>query len=216
MAQQKSKLDNLREGLRHFLHEKNFFTSFLEVVEKYTRISREYIFISLFALLIIYLIVGYGAGLVVNLLGFAYPAYKSCKAIDSEEKDDDTQWLTYWVVYASFTILEHFTDYFLAWIPFYFLAKCLFLVWCMLPMANNGAGVIYRRLIKPFITKNEKAIDEFIGEATALTKEAGKLGFDAVTKAAKKVDISQIPGVQEGIQHGVQQAMFSNKDVKSD
>ena len=47
----------------------------------------------------------------------------SCKAIDSEEKDDDTQWLTYWVVYASFTILEHFTDYFLAWIPFYFLAK---------------------------------------------------------------------------------------------
>lgn len=46
----------------------------------------------------------------------------------------------------------------------------------MLPMANNGAGVIYRRLIKPFITKNEKAIDEFIGEATALTKEAGKLG----------------------------------------
>ena len=47
----------------------------------------------------------------------------SCKAIDSEDKDDDTQWLTYWVVYAAFGILEYFTDILLSWIPFYFLAK---------------------------------------------------------------------------------------------
>lgn len=47
----------------------------------------------------------------------------SCKAIDSEDKDDDTQWLTYWVVYAAFGIIEYFTDILLSWIPFYFLAK---------------------------------------------------------------------------------------------
>ena len=47
----------------------------------------------------------------------------SCKAIDSVEKDDDTQWLTYWVVYAVFSILEYFTDIILSWVPFYFLAK---------------------------------------------------------------------------------------------
>ena len=119
------------------------------MVGRYTRISREYIFfLGLFAFLILYLIIGYGASLIVNLLGFLYPVYKSyvqeksnfgvknnlknknkfvkihsCKAIDSDEKDDDTQWLTYWVVYATFTILEHFTDYLLAWVPFYFLAK---------------------------------------------------------------------------------------------
>lgn len=46
-----------------------------------------------------------------------------CKAIDSEEKDDDTQWLTYWVVYAVFGLVEYFTDLVLSWIPFYFLAK---------------------------------------------------------------------------------------------
>ena len=46
-----------------------------------------------------------------------------CKAIDSEEKDDDTQWLTYWVVYAAFGIVEYFTDLILSWIPFYFLLK---------------------------------------------------------------------------------------------
>ena len=133
----------------------------------------------------------------------------SCKAIDSVDKEDDTQWLTYWVVYATFIIIEHFTDLLMAWIPFYFLAKvifrpfacslfaidvnhlffffffisyiqliwqCLFLVWCMLPMTSNGASIIYHRLIKPFIVQNEKSIDEFIGEAAALGKEAGKLG----------------------------------------
>ncbi len=39
------------------------------------------------------------------------------------EKDDDTQWLTYWVVYAAFGIIEYFTDLLLSWIPFYFLLK---------------------------------------------------------------------------------------------
>ena len=46
-----------------------------------------------------------------------------CKAIDSVQKDDDTQWLTYWVVYAAFGIIEFFTDLILSWVPFYFLAK---------------------------------------------------------------------------------------------
>lgn len=46
-----------------------------------------------------------------------------CKAIDSEETDDDTQWLTYWVVYAFFGLIEFFTDILLSWIPFYFLGK---------------------------------------------------------------------------------------------
>ena len=52
-----------------------------------------------------------------------YLCHASCKAIDSPEKDDDTQWLTYWVVYAVFGIMEYFTDLILSWIPFYFLAK---------------------------------------------------------------------------------------------
>ena len=47
----------------------------------------------------------------------------SIKAINSEEKDDDTQWLTYWVVYAVFSVLEFFTDLLLSWFPFYFLLK---------------------------------------------------------------------------------------------
>jgi hypothetical protein len=45
------------------------------------------------------------------------------KAIESKEKDDDTKWLTYWVTYAFFSLLEFFSDIFLFWIPFYNLSK---------------------------------------------------------------------------------------------
>lgn len=62
-----------------------------------------------------------------------------CKAIDSVEKDDDTQWLTYWVVYAAFGIMEYFTDILLSWIPFYFLLKVhLFLLRKELRAAAGG------------------------------------------------------------------------------
>ena len=45
------------------------------------------------------------------------------KAIESKEKDDDTKWLTYWVVYSTFALLEFFTDIFLFWIPLYWFFK---------------------------------------------------------------------------------------------
>ena len=45
------------------------------------------------------------------------------KAIESERKDDDTQWLTYWTVYSAFSIVEFFSDIFLSWFPLYFLFK---------------------------------------------------------------------------------------------
>ena len=40
-----------------------------------------------------------GASVLSAAVGFFYPSYMSFKAVKSEEKEDDKQWLTYWVVY---------------------------------------------------------------------------------------------------------------------
>lgn len=47
----------------------------------------------------------------------------SIKAIESTAKEDDTQWLTYWVVYGLFSVVESISDALLFWFPFYYMSK---------------------------------------------------------------------------------------------
>ena len=56
-------------------------------------------------------------------IGFVYPAYCSVRALESRSKDDDTKWLTYWVVFALFSVIEFFSDILVGWVPFYWLTK---------------------------------------------------------------------------------------------
>lgn len=66
---------------------------------------------------------GAAAQFLCNLIAVGYPAYISLKALETSTKDDDTKWLTYWVLYAIFSVLEFFTGYLSVIIPFYYLWK---------------------------------------------------------------------------------------------
>ncbi|RXM93788.1 Receptor expression-enhancing protein 6 [Acipenser ruthenus] len=86
------------------------------------------------------------------------------KAIESSNKEDDTKWLTYWVVYGIFSVAEFFSDIFLYWFPFYYAGKCLFLLWCMAPVAWNGSQILYNRLVRPFFLKHQASVDSVVNE----------------------------------------------------
>ena len=73
------------------------------------------------ALLLVF--TGIASNFLVTVLGFVYPAYCSVKALESSRKDDDTQWLVYWVVFALFSVLEFFSDMLVGWVPFYWFTK---------------------------------------------------------------------------------------------
>ena len=129
-----------------------------EMVEEKTKVPVEYFVVGFLIVLAICIFSGFWAGSITNFVGFVYPAYCSIHAIESSEKDDDTQWLTYWVVFAFFCVIENFTDYILYWIPFYYAIKISFLVWCMTPQ-YKGAKIVYNTAIKPVFQKHESAID---------------------------------------------------------
>lgn len=134
------------EKIDQFLSPETVVGKLFVKIETATKVPRRYLFLGICVIFTIYLLFGSGASLLATLIGFVYPAYKSVFAIESEGKDDDTQWLTYWVVYGFFSIVEFFTDTLLSWFPFYYLIKCGFLVWCMMGGENNGSLIIYRYL----------------------------------------------------------------------
>uniref|UniRef100_F7AT74 Receptor expression-enhancing protein n=1 Tax=Monodelphis domestica TaxID=13616 RepID=F7AT74_MONDO len=111
-----------------------------------------------------------------ELLGF------SIKAIESPDREDDTIWLTYWVVYGMFGLAEFFSDIFLFWFPFYYAGKCAFLLWCMLPLACNGSQFLYNRLIRPIFLRHQASMDSLVTDlsgraldtAASITREATK------------------------------------------
>ena len=114
-------------------------------LEKKTGYPKAYYFsaiASLFSLLISAL---GGMKLISDLIGFLYPTYMSFKAIESRGTEDDTQWLTYWVVFATFSILEATVMFVLEYIPFYFVVKTCFMGWLFHPKFM-GAALVYKQI----------------------------------------------------------------------
>jgi len=117
--------------------------------------------------------------LLTNILGFVYPAYASFKAIESDEKADDIQWLTYWVVFAFLNVIEFFSDILLFWLPFYYFFKATIILWLVLPQ-TQGAHFCYSKVIRPFLIQEQNNID---AEIERLKNKASFYAADALKQS---------------------------------
>ena len=88
-----------------------------------TGIERTNVAIALVALPIVLIISLFNFNVVIDMVGFVYPFLASVYALDTDGKDDDEQWLTYWIVFAGFKMLEGIADSAISFIPFYYMLK---------------------------------------------------------------------------------------------
>lgn len=126
-----------------------------------TGLPRSYAILGGFGLyfVLIFLNIGGVGQLLSNIAGLVIPGYFSLLALESTTTKDDTQLLTYWVVFATFNVVEFWSKAILYWIPFYYLFKTVFLVYIGIP-STGGAETVYNAAIKPFsrryIVNNKK------------------------------------------------------------
>ncbi|CAF3932632.1 unnamed protein product [Rotaria sp. Silwood2] len=154
-----AQIRKVEEKLKPYLYEGPL-TSYWGLIEKKTKVKREQVAFGLFGFLTIYLTFGWANDFICNFLGFIYPAYASILAVESKVTPDNTEWLIYWVVYALFGFIEYIGHNFFHTLPFYWLGKCLFLIWLMVPGAKGGSQILYLRLIHPFVLKHRPTSDQ--------------------------------------------------------
>ena len=147
--------------------------------EEKTGLKPIYLFFGLGGLVVLMVLGGYFAALLVSLTGFVYPAYKSIMALESPDKDDDKQWLTYWTVYGLFVCLDDWSHWITDFIPHYYIIKLVFLIWLFAP-TTKGAAFLYNTVIKGLFQQYSGKLDELIskviGESKLLLKDVkGKM-----------------------------------------
>ena len=99
---------------------------------------------------VLFVMFGLGQIYITCLLGVVYPVLMSILALDNKKnEDDDKQWLTYWVVFGLFNIVDQFAYFILHYIPFYHFLKLCFLVFLFLPQIR-GATMVYNAIILPY------------------------------------------------------------------
>lgn len=120
------------------------------------------------------------------LIGIILPTYWSIKAIESPQEDDDKQWLTYWAVYAVFNFLDLFAKFILKIIPFYYVVKLIFLVWCFMPN-TQGALFIYNKFLRNIFLKNEGKLNRYVNKILRKTNEVSEKAKEEINKGKEKI-----------------------------
>ncbi|KAK9313539.1 TB2/DP1, HVA22 family-domain-containing protein [Lipomyces starkeyi] len=126
----------------------------LDKLEKQTGIPKSYGVLGAVGIYLFLIFLNFGGigELLANLAGLVIPGYYSLLALDSPGTADDTQYLTYWVVFAFFSVIEFWSRAILYWIPFYWFFKVIFVLYLGLPQFH-GAKLVYKTVVKPVSAK---------------------------------------------------------------
>lgn len=126
---------------------------------------------------VLFVMFGIGQTYITNLLGVAYPAFQSFIALETDGLDDDKQWLTYWVCFGAFNIVDQFAGIILQFIPFYYFLKLGFLVFLFHPK-TLGATMVYDNYILPNVQKYEGQMKDALNQGVNQMRQAAEQAME--------------------------------------
>jgi len=161
----------------------------IKAVSEALSLSPVFVGSSSIAMLLAFLLYGFGGQLVCTLFGTLYPGFESFKALEHGRADAMQFWLMYWVVFSMLTSFEHVCYYILVWLPLYYPLKLGFLVWLFLP-STNGARYIYRWLVSPMLKKHQEHIDVALEESSKKIRRSISTGVSGAVSAGVGASLS--------------------------
>ena len=99
--------------------------------------------------------------IITNLVGTLYPAFWTIKSLEQNSVEEQKKWLTYWVVFGSFIIVDMSSPVIVKFIPFYFVLKILFLIWLFMP-GSSGCTIVYYLVVKKIFRYYEDRIESYV------------------------------------------------------
>jgi hypothetical protein len=121
------------------------------------------------------------------MVGTLYPGFSTIKTMETNP-GKKKEWLTYWVVFGFFIIVDMFSGIIMKIIPFYFVLKILFLIWMFLP-GSSGCYLVYHYVILKLFKSIEDKVDFFFNESKKITtqviKDTKKGGVEKMKKITK-------------------------------
>lgn len=104
------------------------------------------------------------ARLACGVGGLAFPVYSSFKAIELRNTLEQKHWLLYWTAYGCFNAVENILDKLLSWLPGYYHAKLMLLIWLQSPL-SNGACHLLTWYLRPPMIKYQAVLDGVVNGA---------------------------------------------------
>ena len=140
---------------------------------------------------IMFVMFGFFSSYITCVVCVAYPTFKSFLALEAKDsKIQQKQWLTYWVIFGLFNIIDQFAGFILHYIPFYYFLKLCFLVALFHPM-TNGATVFYEWYIAPNYDELDaafKAAECAVGDhVNSAQHRVSELAKDGINLAKEKI-----------------------------
>ncbi len=165
----------------------DWFCNAVDPIAEKAKIDKEYAYLAAFVLAAIILFKIIGIAFFIDAFCFFPPFIASIKAVVSDSSDDDTNWLSYWLLFGLFKFFESIFGWILQYIPMYYFVKAAFLGYCYSKDAAMSRKLCDEYLI-PFISP---ALNAFLGRQPNIKAKVTKSHSRDLSVFIDSVDLAK-------------------------